>query len=143
MATKYADRAFISVNGARISDVESAELKQNNNAKIVPTMTTDNFNRGFVQGNRDIDVTLTIALQNKLARPALENIDYEAADVQLTFISGIQQWVCTGLFLKDVTDSSPGVGEEVKTTYNFSAIKIADSTGNGVLFNISLPSILQ
>lgn len=143
MATKYADRAFISINGARIQDVESAELKQNNNAKIVPTMTPDNFNRGFVQGNRDIDITLTIALQNQLARPALENVDYEAADVQLTFISGVQQWICTGLFLKDVGDNSGGVGEEVKTAFSFGAIKIADSTGNGVLFNIVLPSILK
>jgi hypothetical protein len=106
-------------------------------------MTPDNFNRGFVQGNREIDITMAIALQNQLARPALENIDYEAADVQLTFIAGVQQWICTGLFLKDVTDGAGGVGEEVKTTYNFSAIKITDSTGNGVLFNITLPSILK
>lgn len=143
MATKYADRAFISVNGAKIADVESAELKQNANAKIVPTMTPDIFNRGFVQGNRDIDITATIAVQNQLGRPKLENIDYEAADVQLTFIVGADQYVCTGLFLKDATDSSGGVGEEVKTTFNFGAVKIQDSTGNSSLFNISLPSVLS
>ncbi len=143
MATKYADRAHLSINGAIISDIESAELKQNSNSKIVPTMTNDIFNRGFVQGNRDIDVTMTIALQNQLARPALENIDYENADVQITFIAGVNQWVCTGLFLKDVTDTAGGVGEEVKTAFNFGAIKVTDAVGNSVLFGITLPSVLS
>lgn len=138
MATKYADRAFISVNGARIADVQSATLRQNKNARVVPTMTNDGFNRGFVQGNTDIDVTLTIALRNLEPRPKLEAINYEVNDVQLTFVVGSDQYIATGLFLKDSDDNSGGVGDEVKTTFNFGAIKLTDAIGNGTLFDLDL-----
>lgn len=138
MATKYADRAFISVNGASIADVQSASLKQNQNAKVVPSMTNDGFNRGFVQGNKDIDITCAIALENQLARPKFEEIDYESNDVQMTFRCGAEIFVATDLFLKDVEDNAGGVGEEVKTTFNFGAIRLVDSVGNSALFNIGL-----
>jgi hypothetical protein len=138
MATKYADRAFISMNGARIGDIQSASLKQNLNAKVVPTMTPDGFNRGFVQGNRDIDLTIQIAVQNKLSRPKLENIDYENNDVQITFVVGAEQFIVTGIFMKDTDDNSGGVGDEVKTTFNLGALRVADAVGNSALFNIEL-----
>lgn len=138
MAIRYADRAFVSLNGARLVDVQSAQLKQNHNRKVVPSMTTDGFNRGFVQGNRDIDITLTIAVQNQLSRPKFESIDYENNDVQITFIVGAEQFIATGVFLKDNDDNSAGVGDEVKTTFNFSALRLQDAVGNSVLFNIGL-----
>lgn len=138
MAIRYADRAFISINGARIADVQSATLRQNHNRRPVPSMTTDGFNRGFVQGNRDLDVTLTIAVQNQLSRPKLESIDYEANDVQLTFVVGSDQYIATGLFLKDNDDAAGGVGDEVKTTFNFSALRLQDAVGNSSLFNLVL-----
>lgn len=138
MATKYADRAFISVNGARIADVQSASLKQNLSAKEVSSMTPDGFNRGFVQGNRVIDVALQIAVENQLARPKLEAIDYENNDVQLTFVVGADQYVATGLFLKDVEDNAGGVGDEVKTSFNFGALRVQDAVGNSSLFNLEL-----
>lgn len=138
MAIRYADRAFVSLNGARIIDVQSAQLKQNHNRKVVPSMTTDGFNRGFVQGNRDIDITISIAVQNQLSRPKFESIDYENNDVQITFIVGAEQFIATGVFLKDNDDNSAGVGDEVKTTFNFSALRLQDAVGNSVLFNIGL-----
>lgn len=138
MATRYADRAFISINGARVIDVQSASLKQNLNSRIVPSMTQDGFNKGFVKGNRDIDVTLALATQNQLSRPKFESIDYENNDVQLTFIVGAEQWVCRGLFLKDAEDNAGGIGDEVKATFNFGAQSIQDAVGNSVLFNVSL-----
>lgn len=138
MAIRYADRAFVSVNGARIADVQSATLRQNHNRRPVPSMTTDGFNRGFVQGNRDIDITMTIAVQNQLSRPKLESIDYEANDVQLTFVVGSDQYIATGLFLKDNDDAAGGVGDEVKTTFNFSALRLQDAVGNSSLFNLVL-----
>lgn len=138
MATKYADRAFISINGARLADIQSASLKQNRNARVVPSMTPDGFNRGFVQGNTDIDITLTVAVQNALARPKLEGINYETNDVQLTFIAGAEQFVATGLFLKDLDDNAGGIGDEVKTTFNFGALKLTDGVGNSTLFNLEL-----
>ena len=138
MSTRYADRAFVSINGARLVDVQSASLKQNKNARAVPSMTPDGFNRGYVQGNRDIDVTLTLAVQNQLARPKLENIDYENNDVQLTFIVGSDQYIATGLFLKDTEDNAGGVGDEVKNTMNFGALRVQDAVGNSSLFNLEL-----
>jgi hypothetical protein len=138
MATKYADRAFISINGTRVGDVQSASLKQNLSSKEVASMTPDGFNRGFVRGNTVIDITLAIAVQNQLARPKFEQINYETADVQLTFECGAELFVATGLFLKDVEDNAGGVGEEVKATFNFGALKLTDAVGNSVLFNVSL-----
>lgn len=138
MATKYADRAFISVNGARIADLQSASLRQNFNARPVPTMTDDGFNRGFVQGNRDIDITMTVAVQNQLARPKLEAIDFEGNDVQLTFLVGQEIFIATGLFIKDTDDSAGGIGDEVKTNFNMGALKLQDAIGNSALFNIDL-----
>jgi hypothetical protein len=138
MATKYADRAFISVNGVRMLDVQSASLKQNLNAKAVPSMTPDGFNRGFVQGNKDIDITVAIAVANKLSRPKLESIDFEGSDVQLTFVVGSERFIATGLYLKDVEDNAGGVGDEVKATFNLGALRLTDAVGNSSLFNLSL-----
>lgn len=138
MTIRYADRAFISINGARVVDVQSATLKQNHNRRAVPSMTPDGFNRGYVQGNRDIDVTVTIAVQNQLARPKFESIDYENSDVQLTFVVGSDQYIATGLFLKDNDDNAGGIGDEVKTTFNFSALRLQDAVGNSSLFSLVL-----
>jgi hypothetical protein len=138
MSTKYADRAFISVNGTRLVDVQSASLRQNKNARPVPVMSDDGFNRGFVQGNTDIDINVVIAVRNQLSRPKLESIDYESNDVQLTFICGAEQFVATSLFLKDNEDNAGGIGDEVKTTFNFGAIKLTDGVGNSSLFSLEL-----
>lgn len=138
MATKYADRAFISVNGARIADLQSGSLKQNKNAKAVPSMTNDGFNKGFVQGNTDIDITLQIAVQNKLSRPKLEAIDFEASDVSITWLCGVEKFVATGVFLKDAEDNAGGIGDEVKATFNMGALRLNDAVGNSSLFSLVL-----
>jgi hypothetical protein len=101
-------------------------------------MTPDRYNRGFVEGNIDFDITLSLAVQNGSARPKLEAIDYNANDVQLTFVCGADQYIATGLFLKDNEDNAGGIGDEVKTSFNFGALKVTDAVGNGVLFNLSL-----
>lgn len=134
----YADRAFISVNGAPLVDLQSASLKQNKNAKAVPTMTNDTFNRGAVRGNTDIDITCEVAVQNVLASPKLESLPFDGTDLQLTFVSGADQYVATGLFIKDVDQNASGIGSEVKKTFNMGAIKLVDAVGNSVLFDISL-----
>jgi hypothetical protein len=138
MATKYADRAFLSVNSSQLADVQSASLRQNPNARVVPSMTPDNFNRGFVQGNRDIVIHFTIAVQNQLARPKLESLDYENNNISMTFQCGAEQFVATGLFPGEVEDNAGGVGEEVKTSFTLNALKLVDGTGNSSLFNITL-----
>lgn len=138
MATKYADRMFISINGQTVYDVQSAQVKQNHNAKAVPSMTPDGFNRGFVQGNIEIDLQVVIAVENQLARPKFEAIDYEGNSVQFTAVFGQDQIIGTSLFLKDNDDNAAGVGEEVKSTFNFGCLKLTDATGNSSLFNGSI-----
>lgn len=137
MATKYADRVFITVNGIFIADVQSATLRQNRNAKPVPSMTRTPFNRGFTEGNRDIDITLQIAVDNSLARPKLDQIDYANSDVQIGWQCGADLFVNTGVFLKDSEDGAGGIGDEVKTTFNFGALALTDAVGNSSLFDIN------
>lgn len=138
MSTKYADRAFVSMNGTNLVNIQSASLRQNHNAKAVPSMTPDGFNRGFVQGNRDIDISIVIAVENALARPKFENIDYGANDVGIKFQVGVDEYIASGLFLKDNDDNAGGIGDEVKATFNFGALKVTDTQGNPVTFNIQL-----
>lgn len=138
MATKYADRAFISVNGTRLQDVQSGSMKQNFNARAVPTMTRNRFNKGFVQGNTDIDINVVLAVQNQLSRPKLDFVDWEQNDGQMTWVAGAEIFICTGLFKKDSEDAAGGVGDEVKATQNFGALTIEDGVGNSVLFALSL-----
>lgn len=139
MATVYADRAFLSVNGVQIVDLQNASLRQNHNARPVPTMTPNKFNRGFVQGNTEIDVSFTIAVQKTLARPKIDQIDFEANDVQITFQVGADLFVALGLFKKTTGDDASGVGNEVKTSFELGATALVDAVGNAAaLFDISL-----
>jgi len=138
MTTKYADRAYITVNGARIADLQSATLRANKNARPVPNMTRNGRNTGFVQGNLEVDVTCTVAVQNTLASPKLEFVDYEAADVAIAFECGSDVYQATGVFLKDSEQSATGVGDEARKTWNFGALDLIDSVGNSALFDISL-----
>lgn len=138
MATKYADRAFLAINGAPLVDVQSADLKQNFNRRQVKSMTPDQRDRGYVEGNLDVDVSCVLAVQNLLASPKLEEIDYQANNVSINFIVGADQYTVNSLFLKDVDENASGVGEEVKKTFNFGALNVVDNVGNSVLFNLSL-----
>jgi hypothetical protein len=138
MSTRYADRAFLTINGARLADLQSASLKVNRNARVVPSMTRDGLNKGFVQGNTDIDITCTVAVQNLLSSPKIEAIDFETNDVSITFEAGVDVYTATGLFLKDTDQTAGGIGDEVKKTWNFGALKLVDSVGNSALFNIQL-----
>lgn len=101
-------------------------------------MTRDRFNVGFTEGNTDIDINLTLAVRNALSRPKLDFLDYEANDVQITFIVGSDQYVVTGVFLKDNDDNAGGVGDEVKTSFNFGGLKVIDAVGNSALFDLEL-----
>jgi hypothetical protein len=53
-------------------------------------------------------------------------------------VAGSEQFIATGVFLKDAEDSAGGVGDEVKATFNFGATKITDSVGNSSLFDLAL-----
>lgn len=132
MTTKYADRAFISVNGSPLIDVQSATLKQTRNAKPVPSMTKTPFNTGYTEGNRDIDITCVIAVRNATPSLFLETVNYESNDVQITFKAGQDTFVATGVFLKDSEEAAGGVGDEVKRTLNFGALAFTNATAGVV-----------
>src|SRR5258708_37579723 len=100
MATKYADRGFIAVNGVPLIDVQSISVKQNFNAKQVKSMTPDGFDRGYVEGNPDIDVNFVLAVENLLASPKLEAIDFQANNVSLNAVFGADQYTVQNLFRK-------------------------------------------
>lgn len=138
MATKFADRGFISINGAPIADVKNIEVRRNPTARAVPTMTRNGRNKGYVQGNLEIQVNFAIAIENLLARPKIEAIDYENNDVALTFEVGADQFVCVGLFPGDYADRTPGVGQEAETTFTLGALDVVDSFGNSALFQLGL-----
>lgn len=139
MATVYADRAFISVNGVQVADIQSSSLRQNFNARPVDTMTPDKFNRGFVQGNTHIDVGINLAVQQGLARPKIDQIDFEANDVTISYFVGADEFIATGVFKKDASDDESGVGTEAKFAINLGATKLIDAIGNAAaLFDIQL-----
>lgn len=138
MSVRYADRGFVSINGSPIVDIKSVSAKKNRNARPVGTMTRDGFNRGFVQGNTEIDLTLAIAVANDRPLVKLDRIDYEANDVQLTLVVGQEQYIYTGLFLKDDDLSNPNVGDESTASYNMGALKFTDAVGNPVDFILEL-----
>jgi hypothetical protein len=139
MAVKYADRAFLSVNGVAVADLQSSSLRQNFNARPVDTMTPDKFNRGFVQGNTHIDIGLNLAVQKDLARPKIDQIDFEANDISITYECGSDQFVALGCFKKDASDESSGVGSESRFAINLGATKLVDAVGNAAeLFEIQL-----
>lgn len=133
MAMLYADRMFVTINGARLLDVQRCSVRRNFNARAVKSMTPNGFNRGYVRGNMDIDIDLEIAVENDLARPKLELIDYTANDVSLVAVVGADQYVVGPLFPKEATDDSPGVGEEVKARFALGALEITDAVGNSIL----------
>lgn len=136
--TRYADRAFLSMNGAKIADLQSASLKLNYNAKAVPTMTDDGFNRGSVEGNLDCDIDMEIAIVNTLSTPKLEDIPFATSDIQLNFVVGADQYVATKIFRKTANVNTSGIGTEGKKSWAFGALKCTDAVGNSILFNLQL-----
>lgn len=139
MAVVYADRAFLAVNGVNIADLQSSSVRQNFNARPVDTMTPNKFNRGFVQGNTHIDVGLSLAVQKNLARPKIDQIDFEANDISIHYFVGADEYVVGGCFKKDAADTSSGVGTESKFDLNLGGTTFTDAIGNAVeLFDLDL-----
>jgi len=141
MGTLYADRMFLSINGVELTDVESASVKKTDGTKTVPTMSRNRRNKGFVKGNREIDLNVVVAVQNKLASPKLEDIDYENQSVALTVEHGGDRYTFTDIEYVDDDQSASGVGAEGKKSFNLKALDYIDQIGNSVLFPSSLSII--
>jgi hypothetical protein len=142
MSTLFIDRGFISVNGVEVLDVQDITLKVADGTKYVPTMTRNRRHKGTVQGNRDINCHVGVAVQSGLGTPKLENIDYISQSVALSFEHGGDRYSLTGLNFVDMDQSAPAVGSEGKKGWNFLALDIIDQVGNSALFNSALGLIL-
>ncbi len=138
MGVLYQDRGFISINGVEVLDVESIEAKIADGTKFVPTMTRNRRNKGTVKGNRDINLSFSVAVQSTLGTPKIENIDFNSQDVALTFEHGGDRYSFVGLDFADVSQSASGVGSEGKKSFNMLATDVIDQVGNSALFNSSL-----
>jgi len=141
MGVLFSDRGFISINGIEVLDVESITVKQGDGTKYVPTMTRNRRNKGTVKGNRDINVSFSVAVQNKLGTPKIENIDFEKGNAALTFEHGADRYTCVGLDFVDTEQSSSGVGSEGKKSFNMLAMDCLDQVGNSALFPTALPGL--
>lgn len=138
MGNLYVDRAFITLNGVEVIDVESASCKRSYGTKTVPTMTRNRRNKGTVKGNLEISLAVTIAVQSTLATPKLEEIDYNSQSVALTYEHGGDRYTFTDLDIVDDDQSASGVGSEGKKTFNFVALDYVDQVGNSALFQSAL-----
>lgn len=138
MGVLYADRGFISINGVEVLDVESITVKQADGTKYVPTMTRNRRYKGTVKGNRDINISFSVAVQNKLGTPKIENLDFQNQDIALTFEHGADRYTCVGLDFVDAEQSASGVGSEGKKNFNMLAMDCIDQVGNSAVFPTSL-----
>lgn len=138
MGTLYADRGFISINGVEALDVENITVRETDGTKPVPTMTRNRRTKGFVKGNREITCSFSVAVQNKLGTPKIEDIDFENNSVALTFEHGADRYSLINLDHADNEQSAPGVGSEGKKTFNLVATDKIDQVGNSSLFPTSL-----
>ena len=142
MSTLFADRGFLSVNGMPVLDVESITVRLSDGTKHVATMSRNRRFTGTVKGNREISCNFAIAVQNTLASPKIEMIDFQADDVALTFEHGADKYTLVGMDFVDVEQSAPGVGSEGKKTFNCIFLDMIQQVGNSALFPTSLSSIL-
>lgn len=141
MSTLYADRGFISVNGVPILDVESITVRLSDGTKHVPTMTRNRRFTGTVKSNREISSNFAVAVQNSLATPKLESIDYQTNNVALTFEHGADRYTLVNMDFVDMEQSASGVGAEGKKSFNAIFLDVIDQVGNSALFPTSLSSI--
>jgi hypothetical protein len=141
MGTLYADRGFISFNGIELVDVESITVTQNDGTKYVPTMSRNRRHTGTVKANRDINVSFSVAVQNKLGSPKIENLDFDNNSVALTFEHGADRYTLTDMNFVSAEQAASGVGSEGKKNFTMLALDIIDQVGNSALFPTSVPNI--
>lgn len=119
-------------------DLQSCTLNSNYNAKPVPNMTTDGYNTGFVQGNHDIDLEFEVAIENGLASPKPEEVDFTNNAVSIGVVVGADHYVVQGIFRKTSKVSVPGIGQEAKKSWTWGGLRLTDLAGNSILFPVSL-----
>ena len=132
--TLYADRGFVTVNGYEWQDLKTCRLKRNPNAKRVATMTRNYRNAGYKFGNLDVDVDLTMEIQQLQAQFDLYLQD-PTTEVDLVFECGGERFTVKNL-QENNSEIEASVGDASKTAAYF-AIDMINENG------ISVNSVLQ
>lgn len=132
--TLYADRGFVTVNGYEWTDLKSARLRRNANAKRVDTMSRNYRGAGYKFGNLEIEIDLEMEIQQLQAQFDLYLQD-PTKEIDLVFEVGGERYTVKHL-QENTTEVSSSVGDASKSC-SYLALDMTNENG------ISVNSLLQ
>lgn len=132
---KFADRAFVVVNGFEVAFLKSASVNVNLGLSRADHMTRDYRSSGFKHGNKQIQVSLEKDIEFNRAQIDLSIAD-QSAEVNLVFICGGERFTVKDLAQSDWSING-SVGDASKSS-SYEAIDIVNENGESVNVNISL-----
>jgi len=136
MAQKlFADRAFITINGFETAHVKTSNLKSSESLSRVSTMTRNRRDPGYKRGNKSIQISLTLEIEQQKAQIDLAIAD-PTADVQLVYECGAERYNALGLAQSEMTlDGSVG---DANKQITLEALDLVNENGTSVNADISL-----
>ena len=138
MGSKFADRAFISLNGIEVLDVQSARLSFNKSRQRVSTMTRNGQDAGFVEGNQAPEAQFSVAIRKLKGLPPLQSIDFGTNSVALVFEVGGNFFLVTDGWIEGPEIDASRVGGEATASYTFHGLALIDQHGSNVTDDIVL-----
>lgn len=132
---EYADRAFVTINGLAVADLQTANFTRTQNLTRVETMTRNKRSAGFKKGNLGLTGSLEVAIKKLVAAIDLAIID-PAKEVNLVFEVGGDRYTIKDLAESDMSMTG-SVGDASKSI-NWEAIDIVNENGQSVNNIISL-----
>lgn len=137
MTDKFADRAFVTINGYEWQFLKTAKASIDDAVTLVDTMSRDYRSAGTKNGNKKYDLTLECEI------PALQaqldaNIADPGSNVNAVFECGGERYTFHNVFRKSV-NMSGSVGDASKSL-DFGALDCTNENGASVdtLLNIAL-----
>ena len=133
--SKFADRAFVSINGVEALYLKSASVSVNENLSRADHMTRNYRSSGFKQGNKHIQVSLEKDIKWNQAQIDLSIVDPNA-EVNLVFVCGGERYTVKSLRQSDMSMNG-SVGDASKSA-NYEALDIINENGDSVNVDIVL-----
>lgn len=134
MASFFADRGFITLNGVPFTDqgnIKSVMVNINENLSDVPGMTTDRSTPGFIRGNTTVSATVEIFIPNQgNTVPNFSALDYEANNFALVLVASSgayngkyagKTYILNNIAYDGGSSGFSGVGQAGTITSNFKA----------------------
>lgn len=137
MSQLYVDRMFLNFNGVEVQDLTDVDLSISDGTKVVQTMSRNRRNKGTVKGNRDIKLRFSLAVQNTLASPKIEDIDFQSGLYSIGLEHGGDRYLLKDVDYADSNQTASGVGTEGKKQFNLVAMDIVDQKGDSALFQLA------